>query len=126
MSKSFFRRLTKRFFIVVNIIAAILFLLGSYGYLFSPEYFWPLGLLTLTAFYFLLILIAFIFFWLFIKPGRALISVVAILLAFKPITNILPLRLSHTFTKTKQENSLRVMTWNVAQFNVMGDEKHPR
>ena len=125
MSKNFFRRLTKRFFIVVNIIAAILFLLGSYGYLFDPKYFWPLGFLTLSAFYFFLILIAFIFFWLFIKPVRALISAVAILLAFKPISNIIPLRLSHTFTKQKQENALRLMTWNVAQFNVMDDKKHP-
>ena len=125
MSKKFFRTLTKRFFIVANILAAILFLLGSYGYLFNPKYFWPLGFLTLSAFYFLLILIAFIFFWLFIKPVRALISVVAILLAFKPISNIIPLRLLHTFTKQKQENAIRVMTWNVAQFNVMDDKKHP-
>lgn len=106
-------------------MAAILFLLGSYGYLFSPKYFWPVGILTLTSFYFLLILVAFIIFWLFIKPRRALISVVTLLLAFKPITNIIPLHLSGSFTKAKPENTLRVMTWNVAQFNVMGDKKHP-
>ena len=125
MSQGFFRRLTKHFFIVVNIIAAILFLLGSYGYLFDPKYFWPLGFLTLTAFYFLLILMAFIFFWLIIKPRRALISVVALLLAYKPVSNIFPFRLSHTFAKEKQHNALRVMSWNVAQFNVMEDKQHP-
>jgi len=125
MSKSFFRRLTKRFFIVANIIVAILFLLGCYGYLFNPKYFWPIGFLTLTAFYFLLILLAFIFFWLFIKPRRALISVIALLLAWKPINNILPLRLSHSFNKAKPTNSLRVLTWNVAQFNVLDNKKHP-
>jgi endonuclease/exonuclease/phosphatase family metal-dependent hydrolase len=125
MSKSFFRRLTKRFFIVVNIITAILFLLGCYGYLFNPDYFWPIGFLTLSAFYFLLILVAFIFFWLFIKPRRALISVIVLLLANKPISNIIPLHLSHSFTKEKQDSALRVMSWNVAQFNVMGDKKHP-
>jgi endonuclease/exonuclease/phosphatase family metal-dependent hydrolase len=125
MSKSFFRRLTKRFFIVVNIIAAILFLLGSYGYLFNPKYFWPIGLLTLTAFYFLLILVAFIFFWLFIKPVRALISVVTLLIAYQPISNIIPYRLTHSFNKVKESNAIRVMTWNVAQFDVMNNEKHP-
>lgn len=125
MSKSFFRRLTKRFFIVVNVITAILFLLGCYGYLFNPEYFWPIGFLTLSSFYFLLILVAFIIFWLFIKPIRALISVIVILVAFKPISNIIPLHLSHSFIKQKQQKALRVMTWNVAQFNVMGDKKHP-
>ncbi|MEP7238691.1 MAG: endonuclease/exonuclease/phosphatase family protein [Ferruginibacter sp.] len=125
MPTNVFRRLTKHFFIIVNVIAAILFLLGSYGYLFNPKYFWPLGFLTLTAFYFLLILLAFIFFWLFIKPRRALISLVALALAYKPLTNIIPLRLAHSFTKEKPADALRVMTWNVAQFNVMEDKKHP-
>ena len=125
MPKNFFRRFTKRFFIVANVLAAICFLLGCYGYLLNPIYFWPLGFLTLTAFYFLLILIAFIFFWFFIKPVRALISVVALLLAYKPISNIVPLRLSSTFNKEKKDAALRVMSWNVAQFNVMEDKQHP-
>lgn len=93
--------------------------------MFSPKYFWPIGILTLTSFYFFLILAAFIFFWLFLKPKRALISVITIVLAYFPISNVIPLRLSHSFTKPKPGNSLRIMTWNVAQFNVMGDEKHP-
>ena len=121
----FFRRITKSFFIVANVTAAILFLLGCYGYLLNPKYFWPTGFLTLTAFYFLLILIAFIVFWLFIKPKRAFISAIAILLAFKPLTNILPLHLSSPFTKEKPGKALRIMTWNVAQFNVMEDKKNP-
>jgi endonuclease/exonuclease/phosphatase family metal-dependent hydrolase len=125
MPKNFFRRITKHFFIVANVTAAILFLLGCYGYLFNPKYFWPLGFLTLTAFYFLLILISFLFFWLFIKPRRAFISAIAILLAFKPILNIIPFSFSSSFTKEKKADALRIMTWNVAQFNMMEDEKHP-
>lgn len=120
-----FRRMTKSFFIVVNVIAAILFLLGSYGYLFNPKYFWPTGFLTLTAFYFLLILFTFIIFWLFIKPKRALISTVAILLAYKPISNIVALHFSGPFSKEKPAKALRIMTWNVAQFNIMEDKQHP-
>lgn len=125
MPKSFFRRLTKRFFIVVNVIAAILFLLGSYGYLLNPKYFWPVGFLSLSAFYFFLILILFIFFWLFFKPVRALISIIAILMAYKPLTNILPLRFSQTFNKTKDPSNIRIMSWNVAQFNVLKNKKDP-
>ena len=125
MSTNIFRRLTKRFFIALNIIAAILFLLGSYGYLFNPTWFWPIGFLTLTAFYFFLILVAFIFFWFFIRPYRVLISVIAILLAYPSINNIFPFRFSSSFAKTKQANALRVITWNVAQFNVMEDKNHP-
>lgn len=125
MSTSFFRKATKHFFITVNVIAAVLFLLGSYGYLFNPEYFWFIGFLTLTSFYFLLVLAAFIFFWLLIKPRRALISAAALLLAYIPIKNIIPYRLSHSFSNTKKENALRIMTWNVAQFNIMEDKNHP-
>jgi endonuclease/exonuclease/phosphatase family metal-dependent hydrolase len=125
MATSFFRRFTKRFFIVLNIIAAILFLMGCYGYLLSPRYFWPLGFLTLTTFYFLLALVAFIFFWLFIKPARAFISIAALVLAYKPITNIVPFRFPQAASKAKKENALRIMSWNVAQFNVMEDERHP-
>lgn len=125
MPKSFFRRLTKKFFIVANVIAGVLFLLGCYGYLFNPRLFWPVGMLTLTAFYFLLILVAFIFFWLFLKPSRSLISGIVIVMALGPIAQILPPRLSVKFETTKKKNALRVMTWNVAQFNVMEDEKNP-
>lgn len=125
MAKNIFRRVTKKFFIIVNVITAILFLLGCYGYLFKPTYFWPIGFLTLSAFYFLLLLLAFIFFWLFVKPQLALISLLTIVLAYKPVTNIIPLRLSYTFNKQKQLKAMRVMTWNVAQFNVMEDKEHP-
>ncbi len=125
MAKSFFRRLTKRFFIAVNVVAAILFLLGCYGYLLNPRYFWPIGFLTLTSFYFLLILLAFIFFWLFVKPRMVFISGITLLIAYKPIVTVFPLRFPHPFSKVKEDKALRVITWNVAQFNVMGDKKHP-
>ena len=121
----FFRRITKSFFIVANVIVAILFLLGCYGYLFDPQLFWPIGFLTLAAFYFLLILIAFIFFWLFVRPVRALISLIAMLLAFKPISNIIPFHLPGSFAKEKPGNAIRIMSWNVAQFNTLEDKKHP-
>lgn len=125
MAGNVFRRFTKHVFIVINVVTAVLFLLGCYGYLFRPSPFWPVGLLTLTAFYFLLLLIAFIFFWLFIKPVRSLISIAAILLAYKPLGNIFPYRLASNFQKQKAQSSMRIMTWNVAQFNIMEDKQHP-
>lgn len=126
MASNFFRRVTRHFFIVTNIVIALFFLLGCYGYLIRPSAFWPVGFLTLTAFYLFLVLLAFIFFWLFVKPARAFISIVAILLAYKPLGNILPYRLSQSFNKAKQPNSLRVLTWNVAQFNIMNDKQRPQ
>ena len=125
MPKNVFRRFTKKFFIITNIILAVLFLTSCYGYWFNPQYFWPIGFLTLSTFYFLLLLLVFLTFWLFIKPRWAVISGIAILLAYKPITNIIPLRLSSSFDKIKHTNSLRVMSWNVAQFDILHNKKNP-
>lgn len=125
MPKNIFRRLTKKFFILTNIFVALLFLAGCYGYWLSPINFWPVGFLTLSAFYFLLLLLVFFIFWLFVKPRWALISLIAIGLAYKPVQHILPLSLSSSFDLNKQDQSIRVMTWNVAQFNVLNDKKHP-
>jgi len=125
MAKSILRRFTKRLLVFINIIAAVLFLAGSYGYLLNPVYFWPVGLLTLTAFYFMLLLLAFVFFWLVIKPRLAFISLMALLVSYKPLSNIITMRLPGKFAQVKPQNALRVMTWNVAQFNVMEDKKNP-
>ena len=125
MPKNFFRRFAKNFFIVTNCIVAILFLLGCYGYWFNPEYFWPLGFLTLSAFYFLLILLLFLLAWLFAKSRLSLISAVAILLAYKPVLNIIPFRITNSFSQQKPKNTLRVMSWNVAQFDALHSIKHP-
>lgn len=125
MPKSLFRRFTKKFFIITNIILAVLFLCGAYGGLLNPQNWWPLGFLTLSAFYLLLLLLAFILFWLFVKPGWSLLSVITLLIAFKPITNIVPFRFSIAFQKEKQQNALRVMSWNVEHFDILEYKTHP-
>ena len=125
MPKSLFRRFTKKFFIITNAILAVLFLCGAYGGLLNPQHWWPLGFLTLSAFYLLLLLLAFILFWLFVKPGWSLLSVITLLIAFKPITNIVPFRFSTSFQKEKQQNALRVMSWNVEHFDILEYKTHP-
>jgi endonuclease/exonuclease/phosphatase family metal-dependent hydrolase len=125
MPKSLFRRVTKKFFIITNIILALLFLLGCYGGLLNPQYFWPVGFLTLASFYLLALLFLFILFWFFVKAKYSLISIAAILLAFKPVNNIIPLKFSTTFTKQKQAAQLRVMSWNVEHFDILEHKTHP-
>lgn len=126
MAKSFFRRFTKKFFIIINLFLALFFLAGCYGYLLNPQYFWPIGFLTISVFYFLLLLLIFFFFWLFIKPRWALISFMSMLLAYKPLSHVIPFRFASSFNKIKQRSStLRMMSWNVAQFDVLNNKKHP-
>ena len=125
MPKSLFRRLTKKFFIVTNCIVAVLFLLGCYGGWFNPKHWWPLGYFTLASFYFLIILLLFILFWLFVKPRWCLLSVITLLIAYKPVSNIIPLRISSSFQKQKGPETLRIMSWNVEHFDILEHKTHP-
>ncbi len=125
MPGSLFRKLTKKFFIAANIILAVLFLLGCYGGLLNAQIWWPLGFLTLGAFYLFLALVAFIIFWLFVKSRWCLISLVVILAAFKPLQQIIPLRFSSSFTIEKRAGALRVMSWNVEHFDILEHKTHP-
>jgi endonuclease/exonuclease/phosphatase family metal-dependent hydrolase len=122
---SIFRKLTKKFFIISNLVVSVLFLLGCYAYYFNPQHWWFLGLLTLGAFYLLLLLLLFLFFWLFVKPGWTLISLLTIALAYRPVTQMLPLRFSASFEKKKSRDALRVMTWNVEHFDILEHKTHP-
>lgn len=125
MPKSLFRRFTKKFFIVTNFILAVLFLLGSYGGHLDPKNWWPLGFLTLSAFYFLLLLVFFILFWLFVKPGWSFISIITLLLSYKPVIQVIPLRFSSSFNKEKTAGGIRIMSWNVEHFDILEHKKHP-
>lgn len=125
MPKSIFRRVTKRFFILVNLLIAALFLMGCYSELFFPASWWPIGFLTLSLFYLLLGLLAFFIFWLFVKPAWSLIFIATAALSFRHIRNIIPFRTSTYFTMQKNSNDLRVMSWNVAQFDIMRYKEKP-
>jgi len=126
MPKSLFRRLSKKFFIITNLITAVLFLMGCYSKFFFSSSWWPVGLLSLSAFYLLVILVLFIVFWLFAKPGWTLISIVAILSAYKPVNNILPFRFSSpAFALQGRAHDLRIMSWNVAQFDILYNKQRP-
>jgi endonuclease/exonuclease/phosphatase family metal-dependent hydrolase len=125
MAFRFFRRFTKSFFIISNIIVAILFLLGCYAAWFNPNRFWFLGLLSLASLYLLLALIIFIIFWLFAKKKLTLISIIAILLAWGPIGQLMKFKISSDFNIAKNSNSLRVMSWNIEHFDILEHKKNP-
>lgn len=121
---SFFRRFAKRTFIVLNVLAAVTFLAGCYASWFNPVRFWFVGFFTLASFYLLLVLIGFIVFWLFAKPKIALISVISIALAWSPLRELFRIK-SSAFTIEKKSSTLRVMSWNVAHFDISEHDKRP-
>ena len=111
--------------ITVNSLAAVCFLMGCYGKLFFSAKWWPVGLLTIAAFYFFVLLLLFLLFWIFIKPSWSLISVIAIAIAYVPFSHIIPPRLTSDFSIIKNTADTRVMSWNVAQFDVLYNKRSP-
>jgi endonuclease/exonuclease/phosphatase family metal-dependent hydrolase len=124
MPKSLFRRLSKKFFIISNIIAAVLYIAGCYGKFFF-KLGWLFGLLPLAAFYLFILLVLFIVFWLFVKRGWSLISLIAIIITVKPFSHIIPFRVSSEFDVMAKAEDIRVMSWNVAQFDLLYYKKKP-
>lgn len=119
------RKAIRNIMIAVNIAIGILWLASCYSYLFNPNQFWLAGLLSIASIYLLIALIIFLFFWLFIKPVRILISIVPIVLAWGPSQNLIQLRRSSTFEIVKPDSVLRVMSWNVEHFDISEHKKHP-
>jgi endonuclease/exonuclease/phosphatase family metal-dependent hydrolase len=125
MPKSIIRRLTKNILISTNLLLAALFLIGCYSELFFSASAWPLGLLTLSLFYLLLLLFIFFVFWLFVKPAWIFIFLITGALSYKHVGNIIPFRFSSFFHQNKQPTDIRIMSWNVAQFDIMKFKENP-
>lgn len=125
MKKPFFRRFTKGLLVIANIFLGLLFIAGAYVKYFDPYQWWFLSLLTLALPYLLLFLAVFLFFWLFVKPPLILISLVAIFCCYSAVTNIIPLNFSDTFSLEKKAGDIRIMSWNVEQFDILEYRNHP-
>ena len=125
MAKPFFRRITKRFLIICNVVAAVCFVLGSYVKFFNPERWWFVGLLTLSLPYILITLLIFFFCWLFAKKIWMLISLLAIAFCWRAVLNIFPFHLSEKFKMEKASASIRIMSWNVEHFDILEHKTHP-
>lgn len=125
MPKPFFRILTKKFFIIANIIVAVLFLLGCYAQWIFTKNYWFVGFLVLLSFYLLLLLLLFFIFWLLVKSKWSLLFVLVMIAGYSKVIKIIPLRIPTTFTLQKQKDAVRIMSWNVAQFDILNYRKNP-
>ena len=123
MPKTLLRTATKKLFVFSNIIAAILFLGGCYASFFFTNNYWFVGFLPMSAFYIFIILSAFFIFWLFAGSKWSLLYLAIILFSWKYIIKIVPFRTATEFNLQKHPDHIRIMDWNVAQFDVMNYRK---
>ncbi|WP_423737041.1 endonuclease/exonuclease/phosphatase family protein [Chitinophaga caseinilytica] len=115
----FLRLFTKGFFLTVNILVVVFFLLACLVPFISPVRFWPISFLTLGFPFLLAILGLFLIFWLIFHPKYALIPLVAILLGWKSVSSFVAIRWPQNWdTADRPDGSFNVMSFNVALFGL--------
>lgn len=117
------RKLTKRIFILLNIILGILFLLTCCNAFLHPDKWWFIALLAFFFPLFLVFLLIFLIFWLFITPRFALISAICLVIGWQNIHSFFGFSLAgHDFAH-KDSTHLRIMTWNVRRWDEFSQKK---
>jgi endonuclease/exonuclease/phosphatase family metal-dependent hydrolase len=110
------RRITKIVFLVLNILASIAFLLACLASSLNPIKWWFIALLGLGFGFIVITLIAFILFWLVVKPRFILVSLLPMLIGYKSIAVFFGFHVAEKFNYAKDKNTLRIAHWNVARF----------
>ena len=117
------RKLTKRLLILLNGVTAILFLLCCCNSFLHPDNWWFIALLAFFFPLLLIILLLFLIFWLFTSARLALISAVCLIIGWQQIHAFFGFSLAgHDFSH-KDSSQIRIMTWNVRQWDVFSQKK---
>ncbi|MGL6268449.1 MAG: endonuclease/exonuclease/phosphatase family protein [Chitinophagaceae bacterium] len=112
----FFRKLTSRIILLANLLVVLLFLLASITPYLNPAKWWFTGFLSLLFPFILFAVILFALFWLFFNPRLSIYSAIALLLGICSISKFIALNKKQDFRIEKNNNQIRVMTWNVRYF----------
>lgn len=115
----FLRLFTKGFFLTVNTIVVLLFMVACLAPYVSPEKWWPISFITL--FFPLLLLVLFLFFicWLLFDYKYCLLPLIPLIIGWKSISAFIAFNYP-TWGKQYSDprGSLNVMSYNVAQFGL--------
>ncbi|MBY0425032.1 MAG: hypothetical protein K2Q22_05290, partial [Cytophagales bacterium] len=91
----------------LNFLVAVASFFTFYSVEVSPEKFWIAGFVSWLTPSLILLNIAFLLFWLFVKPLRMVLSAAVLLLGFKFVQSTLAISLPHEPTK----ESFRVLSY---------------
>lgn len=104
------------FFLFLNILTGVLFLLCSFASRLHPREWWFTGFLGLFFPFITALMLLFVVFWLVVKRSWSFISLLVLVMGFAAIALHLPFRTASAFNKEKKKDELRVMSWNVRHF----------
>ena len=113
--KSRIRIFGKGLLLSVHLMLALLLL---YPQFFMPlGFIWVNGFLSLLAPYIIVLHLLFLFIWLIAKPILSLISVTTFIIAYPTILVLFAWHPGVPFSQKKKDNSLRIISFNVKEFN---------
>lgn len=120
------RKFIKAILLTLNIILVIFYIIGCILPWLSPKYFSILGFVGFGFPYLTALLIFTILFWLFAKPKYSLYLLVIFCLGYKQITAVFAFNTNTTFNINKDNNCVRVLTWNVGYFSAKAGYKNAK
>ena len=126
MAKPFVRRAFKFFFVTLNIIVVIFFLLACLCPYLNPAEWWVIGFMGLLFPYLTLVLLLLIIFWFIVKPRIAWISIITLVIGYQQISVAFGRHPARVFVKNKEVNTFRIINWNVQSFNGISKNKEAK
>lgn len=118
----FIRKLTKRFFIILNIVAVVIFLVACLTAYCNPFTYWLVALLGVGFIFITISVFLFFIFWLLFRSQWALFSLAALLIGWFQIHAVFGFNPFSSFNKIKPPKSFRVLTWNVSRWDEMNKQ----
>lgn len=116
---SFFRKVTKRFFIISNIVVAALLLLSCANAFLHPATWWLIAMLGLLFPLLVLLVFGFMVFWAVMASRWAFLSLAVLLVSWPNLSAFYAWNFTAGFKAEKQTGALRILTWNVHYFDQM-------
>jgi len=117
------RKFTIRFFILLNIITGILFLLACCNAFLHPDKWWFISLLAFFFPLFLILLLVFLLIWLFTRRRYVFLSLICLLIGWKNIHAFFGFSLAKHDFSHKDSSGIRVLTWNVRSWDEFTTKK---
>jgi endonuclease/exonuclease/phosphatase family metal-dependent hydrolase len=115
----FFRKLTKRFFIIFNVVTTLIFLIACLTAYLNPAIYWYVALLGVGFIFITLAQIGFLFFWLVFRSKWVLLPILSLAIGWFQIHALFALHLFSGYEQNKRPGSFRVLTWNVSRWDEM-------
>jgi endonuclease/exonuclease/phosphatase family metal-dependent hydrolase len=118
------RVLSKRIFIISNVVVTICFLLACLNSFLHPQNFIVLPLLGLAFPILLLLEIVFVLFWAGFRSQWIFLPVITILLGITQIMHFVAWHPFNGFNEQKDPGKLRILSWNISWFDGQTKEDH--